>query len=168
MISARLRSISDLRARLAAVLMSGLLTSVTTWRSADEGHSAPWPGAGRRRRINLSANLLAVTAAEQTESVDIRDEPDRRRYEVRLDGQLAGFSQYRLEDDRIIFHHTFVDPAFEGGGIGSRLVRHQLDDVRRRGLKVVPLCPFVRSYIKRHAEYGDLLDQAPPPLEQER
>ena len=109
-----------------------------------------------------------MTSTDSTDELEIRDQPDRRRYEASLDSHLAGFSQYRLEGDRITFHHTFVDPQYEGRGIGSRLVRQQLDDVRQRGLKVVPVCPFVRSYIKRHAEYQDLLDPTVPPPDQGR
>jgi predicted GNAT family acetyltransferase len=56
-----------------------------------------------------------------------------------------------------VFTHTEVDPAFEGHGIGSALAAGALDDARRRGLVVVPSCPFIRAYITRHPEYADLL-----------
>lgn len=94
------------------------------------------------------------------QEVIVQDNPDNRRFEAHLDGQLAGFGQYRLEGDQITFHHTFVDPAFEGQGIGSRLVNQMLGDARSRGLVVVPQCQFVRSYIKRHPEYADLAKDA--------
>jgi uncharacterized protein len=95
------------------------------------------------------------------DDLEIRDNPDLRRHEAHLDGRLAGFSQYRLEPARVTFTHTKVDPEFEGRGIGSGLVRWQLDDARRRGLRIVPLCPFVKSYLRRHPEYADIVD-APP------
>lgn len=91
------------------------------------------------------------------QDVIVRDNPANRRFEAHVDGQLAGFGQYRLEPAQITFHHTFVDPAFEGRGIGNRLVGFQLDDARSRGLAVVPECRFVSSYIKRHPEYADLV-----------
>jgi hypothetical protein len=87
----------------------------------------------------------------------VADNPDRLRYEAHLDGELAGFSEYRLAPGRIIFTHTVVEPRFEGRGIATRLVRTELDETRQRGLKVTPLCPFVRAFIRRHADYRDLL-----------
>ncbi|MDQ1520438.1 MAG: molybdenum cofactor cytidylyltransferase [Actinomycetota bacterium] len=91
----------------------------------------------------------------------VRDNPDRLRYEVfDDDGALAGFAQYVLRSDRMIFVHTEIDDAFEGKGLGSKLAAGALDDVRRRGHLVVPLCPFIASYIERHPEYDDLVDHA--------
>ncbi len=85
------------------------------------------------------------------------DEP-RSRYELRLQGRVVGQAQYRREGERVVFTHTEVEPALEGRGLGSRLARHALDDVRRRGLKAVPRCSFIARYIARHAqEYGDLV-----------
>ena len=81
-----------------------------------------------------------------------------RRYEIWDDANLAGFAQYRLRDGgRVVFVHAEVDPAYEGRGVGGRLVRTALDDVRRQGKVVVPLCPFVAAYIKRNPEYVDLV-----------
>lgn len=57
----------------------------------------------------------------------------------------------------IAFTHTEVDDAVEGQGLGSRLIRYALDDVRARGLKVRPVCPFVKTWIRRHEDYQDLL-----------
>jgi predicted GNAT family acetyltransferase len=91
----------------------------------------------------------------------VRDNPDRLRYEVfDDDGALAGFAQYVLRSGRIIFVHTEIDDAYEGKGLGSQLAAEALDDVRRRGHLVVPLCPFIASYIERHPEYADLVDHA--------
>ena len=79
-----------------------------------------------------------------------------QRYELWVGDALA-LAAYKLEGDVIRFTHTEVPKALEGQGIGSRLFGNALDDVRRRGLKVVPLCPFVRRYIERHPEAQDLL-----------
>jgi predicted GNAT family acetyltransferase len=90
--------------------------------------------------------------------IQVRNAPDNERYEAYVGDVLAGFSQYTTPGDAVVFTHTEVEPEFEGEGIGSTLVRDALDDVRRRGLKVVPRCQFVAEYIERHPdEYGDLV-----------
>jgi uncharacterized protein len=91
--------------------------------------------------------------------VEIRDNPDEERYEATVDGQLAGHSIYRSRPGLIAFVHTEVDEAFEGQGVGSTLVRTELDDARSRGLAVLPFCPFVNAYIERHREYADLVPE---------
>jgi len=84
----------------------------------------------------------------------------KSRYEIHVDGQLVGHAQYREEGGRVRFTHTEIDPAREGQGLGSRLAAFALDDVKARGLKAVPLCPFIAKYIERHAqEYGDLVER---------
>jgi predicted GNAT family acetyltransferase len=82
------------------------------------------------------------------------------RYELFVAGELAGYAEYELRDGGITFVHTVVDDAFEGRGLGSRLVRAALDDARELGLRVTPRCSFFRIYIERHPEYHDLLDAA--------
>jgi predicted GNAT family acetyltransferase len=82
---------------------------------------------------------------------------DEHRYEARLDGRLAGFSEYRERPGLIAFVHTEVDHEFEGQGVGSALVRGELEDARSRGLAVLPFCPFVNEYIRRHPELVDLV-----------
>jgi predicted GNAT family acetyltransferase len=96
--------------------------------------------------------------ADPPESLRIVDNPELRRYEAYLDDELAGFSDYRLAPGRVVFTHTEVDPRYGGRGIGSHLVRAELDESRRRGLKVTPVCPFVRAFMRRHADYHDLLN----------
>jgi predicted GNAT family acetyltransferase len=87
----------------------------------------------------------------------VRDNPEGERYEIVVDGNVAGFAQYRRRRDLIGFFHTEIDPAFEGQGLGSQLIRHALDEARAQGLPVLPFCPFVRGYIERHEEYVDLV-----------
>ena len=84
--------------------------------------------------------------------VVIVDAPDSERYEARIDERVVGFARYRRTGDRILFHHTEVDPAFEGRGIGSRLAAGALDDALARGLRVIVACPFIGAYLKRHPE----------------
>ncbi|MBV8686271.1 MAG: N-acetyltransferase [Alphaproteobacteria bacterium] len=88
--------------------------------------------------------------------MDVRNDEGRHRYVLELDGETA-FAAYRLEGDRIVFHHTVVPEALEGRGVGSALVKAALDHVRAKGLKVVPLCSFVKGWIERHPEAQDLL-----------
>ena len=89
---------------------------------------------------------------------EVRDHPDEQRYEVLVDGAVAGFARYVLRPGRVIFVHTEIAPAFEGQGLGSSLARGALEDARSRQLKVVPLCPFIAAYIERHPEVQDLVD----------
>ena len=99
-----------------------------------------------------------MTAAR---SADIRvvDTPERSRFEVRVDGEVAGFTEYRRRPGLISFVHTPIDPRFEGHGLGSQLVRAALSDARSEGLSVLPFCPFVRGYVARHTEYVDLVPE---------
>ena len=90
----------------------------------------------------------------------IADNPGEQRYEIRLEDELAGFTQYRLRPGLIAFVHTEIDDRFEGKGLGGQLIAFALDDVRGRGLAVLPFCPFVSAYIQRHPEYVDLVPEA--------
>jgi predicted GNAT family acetyltransferase len=87
----------------------------------------------------------------------VTDRPDQLRYEIEVDGEVAGFLLYRVEPGVLELVHTDVDPKWEGKGVGGALVQGALDDVRARGLKVRPFCPFVAAYIRRHPEYADLV-----------
>jgi predicted GNAT family acetyltransferase len=92
----------------------------------------------------------------------VTDVPEKSRYEARTGEQLAGFATYKLADRLVVFTHTEVEPQYEGQGVGGRLVQAALDDVRSRGLHVLPLCPFVKSWIQHHPDYADLVYGAPP------
>jgi uncharacterized protein len=87
----------------------------------------------------------------------VRDNPELQRYEAIVNGELAGSVFYRELDDALILVHTGVEEAFEGLGIGSRLVAATLDDIRARGLRMRPFCAFVKAYLERHPEYDDLI-----------
>lgn len=91
-------------------------------------------------------------------ATEVLDVPARSRYEVTVDGELAGFSEYREVEGARVFTHTEVFDAFEGKGVGSALARGALDDVRASGRRLVALCPFVAAYLERHGEYADLVD----------
>jgi len=87
---------------------------------------------------------------------EVRDNAAHHRFELVVDRHLA-FSEYTLDGDVMTFTHTIVPPSLEGQGVGSRLVEGALTQARARGLKVRPLCSFVRAYIGRHPEWQDLL-----------
>jgi uncharacterized protein len=91
----------------------------------------------------------------------IDDKPDARRYEARLDGQLAGWVDYGRVRTRLVALHTEVLPEFGGRGIASALVRRVLDDARAAGQTVTPRCPLFASHFRRHPEDADLLELPP-------
>jgi len=91
--------------------------------------------------------------------ISVVDVPDRARFEVRVDGEVAGFTEYRRRPGLIAFIHTLTDPRFEGQGLASQLVGTALSEARADGLSVLPFCPFVRAYIGRHTEYLDLVPE---------
>ncbi len=92
------------------------------------------------------------------DQIEVTSNPNRSCYEVRVNGEFAGVCEYQLTDDVMAFTHTEIDPAFEGRGVGSQLVRQVLDDVRATGeRRVLPVCPFVKRWIQRHPDYQDLL-----------
>jgi predicted GNAT family acetyltransferase len=89
--------------------------------------------------------------------IEVTRNDDALQYDAELNGTFAGLIRFTRDGDVITLVHTEVDPQFEGGGVGSELVRRALDDIRGRGERVVPLCPFVQSFIDDHSEYGDLV-----------
>ena len=97
-------------------------------------------------------------------STEVRDVPAESRYEVLVDGRLAGFAQYRLDGKRITMYHTEVEPEYEGRGLADELARAALDDVRRRGFVLLPICPFIAAYIRLHP--GDYLDLVAPSMKE--
>ena len=90
-------------------------------------------------------------------ATEVRDNPERERFEILEDGAVAGFADYRRGGAVITFTHTEVDEALEGHGLGSALVRGALEAARAAGLKVAPVCPFVTAYLRRHTEFHDLV-----------
>ncbi|WP_300083023.1 GNAT family N-acetyltransferase [Propioniciclava sp.] len=89
-------------------------------------------------------------------AIEVIDNPERERFEVREGRRVIGWAAYQETARLIVFTHTEVDPAYEGQGIGSQLVRATLDHVRAQGMQVLPTCPFVSAWMGRHPEYDDL------------
>lgn len=90
--------------------------------------------------------------------MEIVDNTTENRFEILLDGKVAGFADYRLLPTKVVFTHTEVLPAYEGQGLAGKLVGQALQMSADTGLRVVPLCPYVAEYIERHPEFKDLVD----------
>ena len=87
----------------------------------------------------------------------LQNNVDGHRYEIHVDGVLAGFAEYNLLEGAVLFTHTEILLAFEGQGLGSKLARYALDDVRAKGVWAIPVCKFIAGYIHKHPEYIDLV-----------
>lgn len=91
-------------------------------------------------------------------NVEVTDNKPLDRYEVRVDGDLAGFAEYRIDGQRITILHAEVSRQYEGQGVGSQLAKGALDDVAARGLELNPRCPFIAAYVRRHPDpYLDIV-----------
>lgn len=82
---------------------------------------------------------------------------DRRRYELHVDGNVCIIDYMVNNEGNMYMTHTEVPQVLEGKGHGSRLVKNALEDAEKNGYKIVPMCPFVAVYIRRHPEWKKLL-----------
>ena len=89
-------------------------------------------------------------------STRVHDATDRDRFEIRVDGQLAGFLQYQRARNLLVIEHTEVASAHQGQGYAAELVVAALDQARREHRRVIVVCPFAKSWIGRHPDYADL------------
>jgi predicted GNAT family acetyltransferase len=97
-----------------------------------------------------------------SDEITVVHRPDERRYELLVGGEHAGELVYRDRGGNVLaFLHTEVDQGLQRRGLGSALVAGALDDARRRGFRVVPLCPFVDAYVRRHPKHVDLIVEDP-------
>jgi predicted GNAT family acetyltransferase len=125
-------------------------------RFADHRDSRESDAAGQLIEYFRDSDELEAATGSVTDA-EVVDVPEASRYELRLDGRLIGLAAYRRRDGRIAFTHTEVDESCEGRGFGSLLAARALEDARRQGLEVIPLCPFIAHYIKRHPEHEPLV-----------
>ena len=88
-------------------------------------------------------------------SLTIEHLPERGRFQAVVDGHLS-VADSRLEGGVMHMTHTEVHPALEGRGIAAGLVKAALAHARSAGLKVNPLCSYVRDYMRRHPQTQDL------------
>lgn len=89
--------------------------------------------------------------------IHVADAPERSRFEITVDGDLAGVCVYEFDAGVLVLAHTEVYEGYAGQGLGGILVRAALDTARARELRVRPDCPYVAAYIERHPDYGDLV-----------
>lgn len=94
-------------------------------------------------------------------ALEITDVPEARRYEARIDGQLAGWVDYGRVRDRLVAVHTEVPREFGGRGIGRALVRRVIADARAGGFTITPRCPLFAAHFERNPDDADVL--AGPP-----
>lgn len=98
-----------------------------------------------------------ATVPDQPTHLVVRDDATSR-YVLSADGRKIGMAEFVLDEGRVLFTHTEISKDAGGGGLGTLLVREALADVRERGLTVVPLCPFVAAYLRRHPDEADLAE----------
>lgn len=94
-----------------------------------------------------------------TPALEVVHDATRRRYEARLAGETVGHATYTPSGGAVIIGHTEVDRRHEGRGVGAAIIGAALDDLRARGLEVVPLCSFAAAYIRRHRQYADMVPE---------
>lgn len=87
----------------------------------------------------------------------VQNNSERSRYELVIDGDLAGIADYSIVGDRVVMPHTEIEQRRRGQGLGAILVKHALDDLRSSGRTVVPRCWYVAQFIDEHPEYRDLV-----------
>ena len=90
--------------------------------------------------------------------IEVQDNAEHHRFEVLVDGEVAGKAIYQTRPGAVIVTHSEVDPRHRGQGLANELARRTLDQIRERDLHVVPLCPFFARYIEEHTEYLDLVE----------
>ena len=93
---------------------------------------------------------------------NIRQLDDPTRFEISVDGEVAGFAEYVDRPGRRIFHHTEIDPAFGGRGLAGVVVEHALTATRDAGLRIVPVCSYVQRWVEKHPQWQESVDKPRP------
>lgn len=88
---------------------------------------------------------------------EVRDNPDRQRYELVVEGDIVSIADYHERDGAIVVPHVETDPARRGQGMADRLMAGLLADLRSTNRTIVPVCPFAAAYIREHPDEQDLL-----------
>ncbi|MEO3997335.1 DUF5996 family protein [Mesorhizobium sp. CAU 1732] len=115
-------------------------------------------GPGRPRQVRPPDAVLTKDTSETTEgTVEREDGASKGRYRLLIGGIEAEMTYSRAGDGLIIIDHTEVPDALRGRKVGERLVRQAVEDARRDGVSIIPLCPFAKAQIARHPEWQDVL-----------
>lgn len=88
--------------------------------------------------------------------MEVIDNKEAKQYEMHVDGEIVRIEYIRALN-KIYLTHTEVPPALEGRGLGSQIVKNVLEDIDRKKLTLIPMCPFVAGYIKKHDEWKKLV-----------
>ncbi|RJF71790.1 N-acetyltransferase [Deinococcus cavernae] len=88
---------------------------------------------------------------------ELRKNDEKSRYEILQGGQVVGFAEFRPVGDAVMLPHTEIEQGHEGEGLGSQLAKFALDNVKTESKRVIPMCPFIAGYIRRHPEYTELV-----------
>ncbi|WP_019202153.1 GNAT family N-acetyltransferase [Tsukamurella sp. 1534] len=102
--------------------------------------------------------------SDQNETVAVVRNDAEGRYDITVNGELAGFTQFVDRGEQRIFPHTELDEKFSGRGLSSTLVHDALADTRAAGKRVVPVCPLVAKYVSKHPEVADIVDKPTPEI----
>jgi predicted GNAT family acetyltransferase len=92
-----------------------------------------------------------------TAQPEVQENVAQHRFEIWVDGEMAGHTDYQGKGQTLPFVHTEISERFGGQGLGSILIREALDAVRARDGQVLPFCPFVKRFIEKHPDYLDLV-----------
>ena len=100
---------------------------------------------------------MSDSSTTSNDALVIQENTAQHRFEATKNGALAGYVEYNVLSEALMFTHTEVIEAFEGQGVGSALAKHVLGEARRQGKQVIPVCQFIAGYIRKHREYVDLV-----------
>ncbi|MCX4403444.1 bifunctional pirin family protein/GNAT family N-acetyltransferase [Streptomyces sp. NBC_01764] len=114
----------------------------------------------RRRPAPEGHPMTESPASPAAATVERNDA--RHRYEILVDGKRAGLTAYRDRGEQRVFFHTEIDDAFAGQGLAAQLVQYALTDVRDLGMRIVPVCPYVAKFLKKHDEFADVTEPVTP------
>ncbi|MFI1915608.1 GNAT family N-acetyltransferase [Nocardia sp. NPDC020380] len=96
-------------------------------------------------------------SSESSESIEVRKNPELDRFELYVDGNLAGVAAYQDTANERAFVHTEIYPRYEGQGYGRKIVQGALDQTRDEGFGILPLCPMVHHFVESRPEYLELV-----------
>jgi uncharacterized protein len=108
--------------------------------------------------------MTDTAAATPSQSATVHRVDAKNRYEIQIDGQVAGFTAYEDKGDQRVFYHTEIDEAFAGRGLSTTLINEALTDARNTGKRIVPVCSRVAGFLKKHHEFDDFTQRATPEI----